>query len=91
VLGLTAVGRAGNRELLVAPPERLESARGEKGQHLEGFGAGAPVGERVGVARCADKLVTISYYSRVYPVLGFDRITAGYSNIELVRLDHTEG
>jgi hypothetical protein len=81
VLGLAAVGRAGNRKLLVAPPERLESAGGEKRQHLERFGAGAPVGERVTVARRAEELVAVSYYRGVYPVLGFDRFTAGYNNV----------
>jgi hypothetical protein len=35
-------------------------------------------------------LVAVSDYRGVYPVFRFDGITAGYSNIELVRLDHTE-
>jgi hypothetical protein len=36
-------------------------------------------------------LVAVPDYRGVYAVFGFDRVTSGYSNIELVRLDHTEG
>src|SRR5687767_5257817 len=53
VLRLATVGRAGNGKLLIAPAECVESARGEKGEDLEGLGAGAPVRECVGVASCA--------------------------------------
>ena len=90
VLWLATVRRARDCELLVAPAQRLESARGEKRQHLERLGTGSPVGERVSVARGAEELVPISDYRGVYPVLRFDRIATGYSNIKLVRFDHTE-
>jgi hypothetical protein len=90
VLGFSSVGRARHSELLVTPLECVESTGGEKRQHLEGLGAGSPVGERVTVARCAEELVAVSDYRGMDAVLRFDGITAGYSNIELVRLDHTE-
>jgi len=53
VLRLPTVRGTRHRELLFTPAERIEAARAEKRQHLERFGAGAPVGERVRVARCA--------------------------------------
>jgi hypothetical protein len=39
VLGLATVRCARHGELLVAPPKRVESARAEKGEYLEGLGA----------------------------------------------------
>jgi acyl-CoA thioesterase len=90
VLGFSSVGRARHRELLITPAERVESTRRQKREDLEWLRARSPVGERVTVARCAEELVAVSDYRGMDAVLRFDGITAGYSNIELVRLDHTE-
>ena len=90
VLRLSTVRCARHCELLVTPAQRLEPAASEKREYLEGLGAGAPVGKRVGVTGCAEQLIAFSDYRSVYAVFGFYRITAADSDIELVRLDHTE-
>jgi hypothetical protein len=68
VLRLSAVGRARDGELLVTPTQRVESARGQKREHLKWLGAGAPIGERLRVASCAEELIALSDYGSIYPV-----------------------
>jgi hypothetical protein len=90
VLGLTTVRRARHGELLVAPPERVESAGAEKGENLKGLCAGPPVRECVSVPGCAEKLVALPDYRSVYSMFRFNAFTAGNCDIELVRLHHAE-
>jgi hypothetical protein len=90
VFGLATVRRARHRELLVTPAERVEPARAEKGQDLEGLGAGPPIRERISVASGAKELIAFPDYRGVYSMLRFNPFTAGNCDIELVRLDHTE-
>ena len=88
VLRLATVRCARHRQLLVAPAQRFERAGAEKWEHLKGLGAGAPICERVTIAGCAEQLIAFSDYRCVYPMLGFDPVTAGDCNIQLVRLHH---
>ncbi len=88
VLGLTAVGRARHREVRIIPAQCVEAAGSEEWNYLERLGARSPEGKCVGVARCAEKLVSFSDYRGVYSVLRLGSFTAGDSNIELVRFDH---
>ena len=85
VLRLATVGRARNRELLVTPTQRIKTARAEKWNYLKGLGARAPIGERVGVASRAKKLVTLSYYRSMHTMLGFGLFTTGNGHVEIVR------
>jgi hypothetical protein len=89
VLGLSAVGRAGNGELLVTPPHRVETAGREEWNYLKWLGAGSPKSEGVGIARGTEELVAFSNHRSVDSMLRFGSITAGYCNIELIRFDHT--
>src|SRR5687768_1833958 len=88
MLGLATVRSAGDGKLLIAPVDGIESATIQKGEHLERLGAGAPVGERISVARRPNELVVLSYDGRVYSMLGLSCFSAGYDHIELVRLYH---
>jgi hypothetical protein len=88
VLGLTAVGRARDRELFFAPLERIEAAGAQKWKDLEGFRAAAPEGERVRVAGATEQFVAFANYRGVYSVFRLGSLAAGDCNIELVRLDH---
>jgi hypothetical protein len=90
VLRLPTVGRAGYGELFVAPAERVESARREKGEYLKWLGARAPVGERVTVASGAEELISFSDYRCVYSMFRFNSVATGNGNVQLVRLDHAE-
>jgi hypothetical protein len=89
MLGLAAVGRAGNGKLLVAPLECIEPAGGKKGQNLERLCAGSPEGERVRIARRAYELIALAYYGSVYSMLGFNSFAARDYDIELERFCHT--
>src|SRR5687768_4003718 len=88
MLRLATVRSAGDGKLLIAPVDGIESAAIQKGEHLERLGAGAPVGERISVARRSNELVVLSYDGRVYSMLGLSCFSAGYDDIELVRLYH---
>ncbi len=88
VLRLPTMGRARYRELLLTPPERIESAGAEEWKDLERFGAGAPVGERVRIAGGAKQLVAIPNHGGVYSMLRLGSFPAGDCNIDFVRLDH---
>jgi hypothetical protein len=88
VLGLATVRRAGDSELFVTPAQRIESAGAEKWNYLERFGAGSPVGKRIGIACRSNKLVTFADHCRVYTMLRFGAFTASDNYIELVRVDH---
>jgi hypothetical protein len=88
VLGLSAMGCARNCELFVAPLQSVESAGREKWKHLEWLRAGAPEGERFGIARGAEELVALSNYRSMYSMLRLGSLTASYCNIELIRFDH---
>ena len=85
VLRLSTMRRAGDRELLVAPAERIKSARAEKWNYLKRFGAGAPVGERVGIVGGTEQLVAFSHHCRVHTMLGLGALAAGYSNVKFMR------
>ena len=89
VLGLAAVGGAGDGELLVTPTHRIETTRREEWNYLERLGAGSPESEGIRVARSTEELVAFSNHRRVDSVLRFGSVTAGYCNIELIRFDHT--
>jgi hypothetical protein len=69
VLGLTAVGRAGNGELLVTPAHRIETAGREEWNYLERLGAGSPESEGVRVARSTEELVAFSNHRSVDSML----------------------
>jgi hypothetical protein len=85
VFRLTAVRSARNRELFLAPPQRIESAGAQKWNDLEWFGAGSPIRERVWVASRAKELVGFSDDCGVDMVLGFNSFTASDGNIQLIR------
>jgi hypothetical protein len=81
VLGLTAMRRAGHRELLVAPPERVEPSRAEKRDDLKGLGTGSPVRERFSIPSSADELIAIPHHRGVYSVFRFNPFPAGNCDI----------
>jgi hypothetical protein len=74
--------------LLFTPAERIEAAGAEKWKDLERFGAGAPEGERVCIARCAEQLVALPDYGGVYSMFRLGSIPAGDCDIDFVRLYH---
>ena len=84
VLGLSAMRGTRERELLVAPPARIETARFDERQRLERFGARAPYGEERRVARAPEDVTlgASDYCVDVMP--GLDRATAGCHDIELI-------
>ena len=55
VFRLAAVGRAGERELVIAPAKLLETARVDERHHLERLGARAPWHDVVRVPRAGDQ------------------------------------
>jgi hypothetical protein len=88
VLRFPTVRRARHRELLFIPPQRIEAAGAEKGNDLERFRAGSPVGECFRIARTAKQLVAFSDYGGVYSMFRFGSSPAGDCDIDFVRLDH---
>jgi hypothetical protein len=81
VLGLATVRCTGHGELLVAPAERVEPSRGEKGDDLEGFGTGPPVRERISVPGSAEELIAFPDHRGVHSMFRFDPFTAGNCDI----------
>ena len=77
VLGLAAVRRAREGELLVAPAQLVEAAGAEKRHDLKGLGAGAPEGECVTIAGGAEQLIAFPDDGGVHAMFGFDPVTAG--------------
>ena len=84
MLGLTAVGSTCQRELLVAPAIRIESARLDERHCLKRFGARAPPCYELGIMCCSDEPVARVYYCRMHSMFRLDRVSPGNDYIQLV-------
>ena len=82
VLGFAAVRRTGQREFLLAPAELVESARGEKRQHLEELRARSPHRDERRVARHRDDSVPGTHDGRVHAMARFDAAAARDDDVE---------
>jgi hypothetical protein len=90
VLRLAAMGRARQRELIVAPPEVVEAAGRQQRHDLERLGARPPMRDHGDVTRPADQRPGVVGDRGMHAVRGFGIAAARDNDIELVCL-HSEG
>ena len=90
VLRLAAVRRAGQRELVVAPVQRVEPARLEQRHHLERLGARPPRADELRRMRAGDERVVGADDRRVYAVARFDFRAASRDYVQLERFHAIE-
>jgi hypothetical protein len=84
VLRLAAVRCARERELLAAPPARVEAARLDERKKLKGFRAGAPHGWERRIARAAEHCSIGAADDCVHAMPRFDRVSACDDHVELI-------
>src|SRR5690242_2128075 len=86
VLGLTAMRGAGERELIVSPPKRVEPSRLQEWHDLKRLCAGAPRRHIGGVARSGNEDAVLVDDGGVHAVPGLDDSAAGDDDVQLDRL-----
>jgi hypothetical protein len=91
VLGLSAVRRAREGELVVAPPRAVEAAGGDERHHLERLRARAPERHGVGLAGDAREPVVVVDDGRVHPVPRLDHAAARGHDVQGERAHGPKG